>query len=110
MIPLDLTQLFYPGFTLAAGPPYGFTTDIVYCGGGEPCGEPAISLHSFIPCLTNPVDYPFASCHEGPGFNRQGGYLSETGILLLALSRYMYHKIISAIVIYKVVCLPDKVM
>ncbi len=44
IIPLDLTHLFYPGFTLAAGPPSGFTTDIVGCW-GEPCGEPAFSLH-----------------------------------------------------------------
>ncbi len=44
IIPLDLTQLFYPGFTLAAGPPSGFTTDIVGCWGGA-CGEPAISLY-----------------------------------------------------------------
>ncbi len=27
--------------------------------------------------------------HEGPGFKPQGGYLRETGILLLALSRYI---------------------
>ncbi len=47
IIPLDLTQLSCPGIMLAAGPPSGFTTDIVGCwGGGEPCGESAISLHS----------------------------------------------------------------
>jgi hypothetical protein len=45
IIPLDLTQLFFPSFTLAAGPPSGFTTNGVGCW-GEPCGEPAISLHS----------------------------------------------------------------
>jgi hypothetical protein len=45
-IPLDLTQLFCSGFTLAAGPPSGFTSDIVVCL-GKPCGEPAISLHSY---------------------------------------------------------------
>jgi hypothetical protein len=28
------------------------------------------------------VDYPFSSRHEGPGFNPQGGYLCETGVLL----------------------------
>jgi hypothetical protein len=37
---------------------------------------------------TGPVVHPFAFCHEGPGFNPQGGYLCETGILLLGLSRY----------------------
>jgi hypothetical protein len=49
----------------------------------------ACNLASFTPCLTGPVDYPFASCHEGPGFEFLGGYLRETGILLLALSRYI---------------------
>jgi hypothetical protein len=44
IIPLDLTQLFCPSFTLAAGPPSSFTTDIVSCWGG-PCEERAISLH-----------------------------------------------------------------
>ncbi len=34
IISLDLTQLFCPGFTLAAGPPSGFTTDIVGCWEG----------------------------------------------------------------------------
>ncbi len=45
IIPLDLTQLSCPGFTLAAGHPSGFTSDGVGCWGGEPCREPAISLH-----------------------------------------------------------------
>ncbi len=34
IIPLDLTQLSCHGFTLAAGPPSGFITDIVGCWGG----------------------------------------------------------------------------
>jgi hypothetical protein len=45
IIPLDLTQLFSPSFTLAGSHPSGYTTDIV-AAGGEPCGQPAISLHS----------------------------------------------------------------
>ncbi len=49
----------------------------------------ACNLTAFTPCLTGPVDYPFASRHKGPGFKTPGGYLCETGILLLALSRYM---------------------
>ncbi len=36
VIPLDLTQLSCPGFTLAAGLPSGFTTDRVGCWGGSP--------------------------------------------------------------------------
>jgi hypothetical protein len=46
IIPLDLTQLFCPGFTLAAGPFSGFTTD-KSAAGGEPVGAPAISLHLY---------------------------------------------------------------
>ncbi len=55
IIPLDLTQLFYPGFTLAAGPLSGFTTDRVGCWGGALWR--ACYLTSFPPCLTGPVDY-----------------------------------------------------
>ncbi len=49
----------------------------------------ACNLTSFSPCLTGPVDYPFASCHKRPGFKSPGGYLCETGIPLLALSCYI---------------------
>jgi hypothetical protein len=86
IIPLDLTQLSCPGFTLAAGLPSGFTTDGVGCWGGALWR--ACILTPFSPCLTGPVDYPFASHHKGPGFKSLGGYFCETGILLLALSRY----------------------
>jgi hypothetical protein len=79
IIPLDLTQLFCPGFTLSAGPPSG-------CWGGALWR--ACNLTTFTPCLTGLVDYPFAFRHEGPGFKSPGGYLYETGILLLALSHY----------------------
>ncbi len=34
------------------------------------------------------MDYLFASRHKGLRFKSPGGYLCETGILLLALSRY----------------------
>jgi hypothetical protein len=50
----------------------------------------ACNLISFSPCLTGPVDYLFASRHKGPRFKSPGGYLSETGILLLAMSRYIF--------------------
>ncbi len=33
----------------------------------------ACNLTAFTPCLTGLADYPFASLHEGPGFNPQGG-------------------------------------
>ncbi len=49
----------------------------------------ACNLTSFSPCLTGPVDYPFASRHRGPGFKSPGRYLCETGILLLAMSCYI---------------------
>jgi hypothetical protein len=71
IIPLDLTQFFCPGFMLAAGPSSGFTTDIVSCWGGalwRAC-NPTAFIHS----STGPVVNPFASCHEWPGFNPQGG-------------------------------------
>ncbi len=55
--------------------------------GGEPCGEPAISLHSHHVSLVLWTN-PFASRHKGPGFQSPGGYLCETGILLLVMSRY----------------------
>jgi hypothetical protein len=46
------------------------------------------NVTSFSLCLTGPVDYLFASRHKGPRFKSPGVYLCETGILLLALSRY----------------------
>jgi hypothetical protein len=49
----------------------------------------ACNLTSFSPCLTGPVDYPFASHHKGPGFKSPGGYLCGTRILLLAMSRFI---------------------
>jgi hypothetical protein len=49
----------------------------------------ACNLTSFSQCLTGPVDYLFASHHKGPGFKSPGGFLCETGIFLLALSRYI---------------------
>ncbi len=53
----------------------------------------ACNVTSFTPCLTGPVDYPFAYCHKGPGFKSPGGYLCETWILLLALSCYSLVKL-----------------
>jgi hypothetical protein len=49
----------------------------------------ACNLTPFSPCLTGPVDYLFASHHKGLRFKYPGGYLCETGILLLALSCYI---------------------
>ncbi len=60
-IPLDLPQLFRPGFTLAAGPPSGFTTNIVGCWGGALWR--ACNLTAFIHSSTGPVVHPFASCY-----------------------------------------------
>ncbi len=73
IIPLDLTQLSCPGFTLATGLPSGFTTDGVgYWRGAlwRTC-----NLTSFSPCLTGLVDYLFASRHKGPRFKSPGGVL-----------------------------------
>jgi hypothetical protein len=49
----------------------------------------ACNLTSFSPCLTGPVDYPFAFRHKRPGFKSPEAHLCETGILLLALSHYI---------------------
>ncbi len=57
--------------------------------GGEPCGEPAISHDSHHVSLFQWTNL-FASCHKGHRFKSPGGYLCETGILLLALSRYIF--------------------
>jgi hypothetical protein len=73
--------------------------------GGEPCGEPAISHDSHHVSLVQWTTR-FASRHKGPRFKSTGGYLCETGILLLALSRYnlilardvlgcFYHQVLS---------------
>ncbi len=73
-------------------PPSSFTTDIVGCW-GEPCGEPAISVQG------EPCEEPAISVHKSSGppvwflswgtrVQPPGGYLCETGILLLALSCY----------------------
>jgi hypothetical protein len=101
IIPLDLTQLSCSGYTLAAGLLSGFITDGVGCwGGGGGTLWRTCNLTSFSPCLAVPVDYLFASRHKGPRFKSPAGYLCETGILLLALSRYMYNKIPIAIKFY----------
>jgi hypothetical protein len=36
------------------------------------------------------VDYPFASCYEGPGFKSPGVTDVKPGFILLALSRYIF--------------------
>ncbi len=61
----------------APGPPSSFTTDIVTCWGGALWR--ACNLTTFTPCLTGPVDYLFASRHEGPGFNPQGDTYVKLG-------------------------------
>jgi hypothetical protein len=66
--------------------PFRFTTDGVRCWGGALWR--ACNLTSFWSCLTGPVDYLFTSRHKGLRFKSPGGYLCETGILLLVLSRY----------------------
>jgi hypothetical protein len=87
-----ITQLSCPSFTLAAGLPSGFTfhhRPSRLLGGGEPCEVPAISLHSHHVSLvqwTNPL-LPA----QGTWVQIPWGDLCETGILLLALSRYKLH-------------------
>jgi hypothetical protein len=77
IIPINLIQLFCPSFTLDAGPPSGFTTDIVGCWGGALWR--ACKLTAFINSFSGPVVHPFASHHEGLRFNPQGGTYVKTG-------------------------------
>ncbi len=69
IIPLDLTQLFCPSFMLAAGPPSGFTANIVGCWGRALWR--ACNLTAFMHSSTGPVAHPFASSHDRPGINPQ---------------------------------------
>ncbi len=85
IIPLDLTQLFCPGFTLAAGPPSSFTTTYT-AAGGEPCGEPTISLHSHTVSLLQWVN-PLLPFMMDPGSIPRGVIMWNRDSLL-ALSRY----------------------
>jgi hypothetical protein len=54
--------------------------------GGEPCGEPAISLHSYLVSLVQWTTRFLPVMRDLGSIPR--GYLCETGILLLALSCY----------------------
>ncbi len=85
IILLDLTQLFCPGFTLAGGPRSGFTTDIVGCWGG------ALQSHYIYTQFHWSVAHPFASCHEGPGFNPQGGTYVNRDSLVSVVSLHYYN-------------------
>ncbi len=76
-IPLDLTQLFCPGFTLAADPPPSFITNMVGYWGGALWR--ACNLTAFTHSSTGQVVHPFASHHEGPKFNPQGGTYVKLG-------------------------------
>jgi hypothetical protein len=73
----EVRQHFCPGFTLTAGPPSGFTTDIVGCWGGALVR--AWNLTAFLHSSTGPVVHPFASRHEGPRFNPQEGTYVKPG-------------------------------
>ncbi len=57
------------------------------------CGEPAISHDSHHVSLVQWTNL-FASRHKGPRFKSPGGYLCQTRILLLALSRYSVEQIV----------------
>ncbi len=87
IILLDLTQLFCSVLcSLQVLLPASQPTKSAAGGGGEPCGGPAISLHSF----TVPVvqwSTRLLPIMRDPG-SISRGYLRETRILLLALSYY----------------------
>jgi hypothetical protein len=76
--PLPLNTSLYPS-------PFTVVTLTIYL---FICGEPAISLHSHHVSLVQ-----WTTCllpiTRDPGTSPLGGYLCETGILLLAMSRYI---------------------
>ncbi len=78
IIPLDLTQLSCPSFTLAALLPSGFTKDGVGCW-GEPCGEPAIFLHYHHVSLVQWTN-PLLPVIRGLGSNPRGGTYVKPGL------------------------------
>ncbi len=80
---------FLPRFHARCRSPFRLHNHGVGCWGGDLWR--ACNLTSFSPCLTDPVDYPFASRHKEPRFKFPGGYLCETGIILLALSCYSWY-------------------
>jgi hypothetical protein len=84
-----ITQLLFPGFTLATGFPSSVTTDGVGCR-GEPCGEPAISLHSHHVSLVQ-LTTRLLPIMRDPGSNPQGGYLYEIGISPVSIVSLHYH-------------------
>ncbi len=86
IISLDLTQLFCPGFMLAAGPPSSFTTDGVGCWGG---GSPVENLKSHFILTMSHWSSGLPVCFPSQGTQVQNPLLCETRILLLASSRYM---------------------
>ncbi len=82
IIPLDLTQLFCPGFTLAADPPSSFTTNRVGCWGGALWRDFILTMSHWSSGLQVCVLW------QGTRVQNPWGDLCETGFLLLALSRY----------------------
>ncbi len=87
IIPLDLTQLFCPSFTLNAGPPFSFITDIVgFWGGGGPVES--LQPHCIYTMSHWSSGLPVCLPSWGTRVQSPGGYLCETGILLSAMSRY----------------------
>ncbi len=87
IIPLDLTQLSCPSFTLAAGLPSGFTTDGVGCLGESPVES--LQSHFILTMSHWSSGLTLCFLSQGTWVQNPWGDLCETGILLLALSCYM---------------------
>jgi hypothetical protein len=91
MLPSDSSYSFrvasLPGYSQTPPTPLGWKVLRPLSDQLRDCGEPAISLHSHHVSLVQ-----WTTCllpvTRDPGSNPQGGYLCETGILLLALSSY----------------------
>ncbi len=78
---------FLPRFHARCRSPFRLHNQRSRLLGGEPWGDPAISLHSHHVSLVQ-WSNPLLPVTRNLGSNLLGGYLSETRILLLALSRY----------------------
>jgi hypothetical protein len=85
-VPLDLTQLSCPGFTLAAGLPSDFTTTESAAGGGRPVES--LQSHMILTISHWSSGLPVCFLPQGTQVQIPWGDLCETRILLLAMSCY----------------------
>jgi hypothetical protein len=94
IIPLDLTQLSCPGFTLTVGLPSRFTTDRVSCGGGSPVES--LQSHSILTMSHWSSGLPVCFLSQGTPFQIPRGVLmwnrdSPVSVVSLHTHNYLGH-------------------